>query len=242
VTGTGVLLLHGSSGAPDLDRACLLEAEGYDVLAPRWFDETISEIPLESFPVAELAERNDRVAVVGVSRGAEAALLLGAYDDRVDAVVGLSPTAYMWAWIADGHQSSAWTWRGEALPFVPFDLDWQPADDPPSYVGLYRQSLMKAADRAEAARIPVERFAGDLLLAAGEDDRVWPSAEFARRIAAVRPERTEVLISTPAGHRPVFPGEQPKSGGQVMARGGSDEADQALGRLVWPHLLHTLEG
>jgi hypothetical protein len=32
---TGILLLHGSSGKPDLDRVRILEAEGYDAVAPR---------------------------------------------------------------------------------------------------------------------------------------------------------------------------------------------------------------
>ncbi|TDD27593.1 hypothetical protein E1218_10045 [Kribbella turkmenica] len=70
---TGVLLLHGSSGPPEVERARILEAEGYDVLAPAWFGRRISEIPLESFPLDELAARNDRVAVMGTSRGADEA-------------------------------------------------------------------------------------------------------------------------------------------------------------------------
>jgi len=45
---TGILLLHGSSGKPDLGRVKILEAEGFDVVAPQWFDDRISEIPLES--------------------------------------------------------------------------------------------------------------------------------------------------------------------------------------------------
>jgi hypothetical protein len=56
---TGVLLLHGSSGKPDLGRVKILEAEGFDVVAPQWFDDRISEISLESFPLDELAGRVD---------------------------------------------------------------------------------------------------------------------------------------------------------------------------------------
>ena len=101
-----------------------------------------SEVPLESFPLDELAERNDRLVVMGSSWGAEAALLLGALDERVDAVVAFAPSAYVWGrFVEDGRQRSAWTWQGEPLPFVPFDLDWKADDDPPSYIGWYRQSL-----------------------------------------------------------------------------------------------------
>ncbi|TWD79412.1 bile acid acyltransferase/acyl-CoA thioester hydrolase-like protein [Kribbella amoyensis] len=240
---TGVLLLHGSSGKPDLDRARILEDAGYAVVAPRWFDGRISEIPLESFPLDDLAARTDRLVVLGISRGAEAGLLLGTVDPRIDAVIALSPSAYAWPWIENGSYTSPWTWQGEPLPYVPFDPDWEPADDPPSYVDLYRTSVHRYAAEAEAALIPAERFRGELLLVAGGDDRVWPSAEFAQRIALSRGDRvTQVLISASAGHRPLFPGEEPKSGGQRMARGGSYAADRAFGDQVWPHLLRVLDG
>lgn len=240
---TGVLLLHGSSGKPDLDRKRLLENAGFDVVAPQWFDGRLCEIPLESFPLDELAGRVDRLCVMGISRGAEAALLLGTLDDRIDAVVALSPSAYVWGWVADGLQRSTWTWRGEPLPFVPYDDEWAPDDDPPSYLSLYRQSLQVFPDQAKAAEIPAERFRGDLLLVAGGDDRLWPSLDFARQLEARRAGLpTEVLTSPEAGHRPVFPGEQPKAGGQRMARGGSDEADQAFGAAVWPRILSALNG
>lgn len=158
----GVLLLHGSSGTPDVSRARLLEATGCEVLAPRWFDQRISEIPLESFPVDDLAARHDRVVVMGSSRGAEAALLLGTLDPRIDAVIAQAPAAHAWAWIEDGVQTSPWTWRGEALPFVPFDLGWEPDDDPPSNVEGYRQRLRRFPAEAERAEIRAELFRGEL--------------------------------------------------------------------------------
>ena len=240
---TGVLLLHGSSGTPDLDRARILAAEGYDVLAPRWFDGRISEIPLESFPLDELAARNDRLVVMGMSRGAEAALLLGTLDPRIDAVVAIAPSAYVWGWNDAGRQTSAWTWRGEPLPFVPLDLEWQPEDDPPSFTGWYRQSLKRFPREAEAARIPAERFAGEVLLVAGGDDKVWPSAEFAAEIERRRGERATRIVTGPeAGHRVVLPGEEPKTAGQRMARGGSDAADRELGVRGWDEIRRVLAG
>jgi uncharacterized protein len=234
----GVLLLHGSSGTPDVQRAHLLEAEGYDVLAPLW---TVThEVPLESFPLDELAARNDRLVVMGSSWGAEAALLLGALDERVDSVVAFAPSAYVWGRVLeDGSQRSAWTWRGEPLPFVPFDQDWKAEDDPPSYTGLYRQSLLSAA---EETRIPVERI-GEVLLIAGGDDQVWPAVEFAEQIIRRRGERpTRLLVGPEAGHRPVLPGEEPKSAGQRMARGGNEAADRELGALAWDEIRNLLAG
>jgi pimeloyl-ACP methyl ester carboxylesterase len=239
---TGVLLLHGSSGTPDFDRARVLAAEGYDVLAPRW--PVGSEVPLESFPLDELAARNDRLVVSGNSWGAEAALLLAALDERVDAVIAFAPGAYVWGrFVDDGLQRSAWTWQGEPLPFVPFDPDWKSEDDPPSYVEYYRHSLRLYGASAELARIPVERIRGEVLLVAGGDDKVWPSVEFAQKIVARRGERPTRLVTVPgAGHRPVLPGEQPKTAGQRMARGGTDAADRELGVLAWPEVLRVLAG
>jgi uncharacterized protein len=240
---TGILLLHGSSGKPDLDRARILEAEGYDVLAPKWFDERISEIPLESFPLDELAARNDRLVVMGMSHGAEAALLLGTMDTRIDVVIALAPGAHVWSWIEDDVQTSHWSWQGEPLPFVPFDLSWEPTDDPPSYVDAYRQRLKLFPAEAAAARIPAERFKGELVLMAGGDDKVWPAVEFAEQIALRRGSlETRAMIGAQAGHRFIFPGEEPKVGGQAMARGGSDEADRAFGTRAWPVLLKVLAG
>jgi hypothetical protein len=180
---------------------------------------------------------------MGMSRGAEAALLLGALDDRVDAVIALAPSAYVWAWNEGGRQTSAWTWQGEPLPFVPFDPEWQPDDDPPSFAGWYRQSLNRYGAEAEAARIPVERIRGEVLLIAGGDDRVWPSVEFAERIALARAELpTRTVIAARAGHRLTFPGEQPKTGGQRMARGGTEAADRELGELAWADVRRVLAG
>jgi len=233
---TGVLLLHGSSGTPDLDRARLLEAEGYDVLVPRW--PVTHEVPLEAFPLAELAH-NDRLVVMGSSWGAEAALLLGALDERVDSVVAFAPSAYVWGRVLeDGSQRSAWTWQGEPLPFVPFDVDWKSEDDPPSYAGMYRQSLRAAP---EQARIPVERIRGEVLLVAGGDDKVWPAVEFAAEIERRRGDRpTRTVTVAAAGHRAVLPGEEPKTAGQRMARGGTEAADRELGSRAWPEILRLL--
>ncbi|MFK4086715.1 alpha/beta fold hydrolase [Kribbella sp. NPDC020789] len=237
---TGVLLLHGSSGTPDLERARILETAGYDVLAPAW--PVRSELALEAFPLDELEDRNERIVVMGSSWGAEAALLLGALDERVAAVVAFAPSAYVWGRVEeDGSQRSAWTWRGVPVPFVRFDPDWRPDQDPPSYTGLYRQSLRTAAD-VDAARIPVEQIK-DVLLIAGGDDKVWPAVEFAEEIVRRRGALpTRLVVGAAAGHRAVLPGESPKTAGQRMARGGTEAADRELGARAWPEILDVLAG
>lgn len=54
-----------------------------------------------------------------------------------------------------------------------------------------------------AARIPVERYRGRLLLIAGDLDRIWPSADMARAVAARRAAsglKTELVVYPDAGH------------------------------------------
>jgi pimeloyl-ACP methyl ester carboxylesterase len=244
---TGVLVLSGSSGRVEEQRCRVLAEAGATAASYRWFGETVDRVPLESFdePLSTLHERCDRLVVLGTSRGAEAALLLGARHVEVDAVVAVSPSDVAWAALCQERpQRSAWTSAGEPLPFVPYDDGWEPDTDPPEYVGMYEPSLETYADRVPAARIPVERIAGEVLLVAGGDDRLWPSCDFAERIAERRSAsglRTELLTHPRAGHRVLLPGEAPHPPSHLV-HGGSPEADAALGALVWPHLEALLAG
>ncbi|MFD1935645.1 hypothetical protein ACFSKW_29660 [Nonomuraea mangrovi] len=93
----GVLVLAGSSGRIATERSRLLARTGAVALSIRWFggpgqQEGICEVPLERFSTAiGLLERRGvrRVGIVGLSKGAEAALLVAGLDPRVDAVVAL---------------------------------------------------------------------------------------------------------------------------------------------------------
>ncbi|MCY7394874.1 MAG: hypothetical protein LH468_01775 [Nocardioides sp.] len=249
--GTGVLVLAGSSGALEVDRSRLLAAHGATALALRWFggpgqQPAPYEVPLEIFIEAldRLTPYVDRLTVLGSSFGAEAALLTACHDPRVTGVVALAPTPVVWAGVApEGRVTSHWTRHGAPVPFVAFDEAWEPDTDPPAYVGQYRASLLTHRRMVPAATIPVEQTAAELVLVGGEDDQVWPGADFARALATRRHEGgapTTVLTHPDAGHRVVLPGESPLERGLSMARGGTPEADEALGRLAWPHVVRVL--
>ncbi|WP_330475071.1 acyl-CoA thioester hydrolase/BAAT C-terminal domain-containing protein [Terrabacter sp. C0L_2] len=256
--GTGVLVLSGSSGRVERDRARLLAGAGVSAaLTYRWFGGPgqpagIWEYPLEAFApaVASLAERCDRVVLVGSSKTAEAFLLYAVGDPAVDAVVALAPSHVAWANVGAGPdgelrpQHSSWSRGGEPVPFVPYDDDAVAPGEPPAYAPVYAQSLRTHADRVSSATIPVERFFGDVLLVAGGDDRVWPSLAFARAVQARRAalDLPTTLVTHPeAGHRVILPGEPAASGGQTMARGGTEAADRALGERAWPEIRRVLD-
>jgi dienelactone hydrolase len=216
----------------------------------RWFGgagqrPSAHEVPLETFFAAldVLAPDCERLAILGTSFGAEAALVTASHDARVRAVVGFAPTAVVWGGSEEGRWASHWTLGGRAVPFVPFDQTWSPSDDPPRYRELYERSLTLDEAATAAATIPVERIDGDVLLVAGQDDQVWPSDDFASRIALRRRDHglsTEVVLGADAGHRTVLPGESPPSGGVSMVRGGTLQADLSLGRVAWPHVASAL--
>jgi uncharacterized protein len=254
-SATGVLVLAGSSGRVDVERARLLTKHGALALALQWFGGPgqcpgICEIPLETFTTAIdwlVEQGSQRIGIVGLSKGAEAALLVAVRDASVDAVVAISPSSVVWANVGPGYDGanypyrSSWTWGGQPLPFVPYDESWAPSDQQPiSFRTLYEASLRAYPEAAVAAAIPIERARGDVLLITGGDDALWPSAAFAETLAARRRAagRPVGLITQPdAGHRPIFPDEAPPTPSTHVAHGGNPTADAALGRAAWPAVL-----
>jgi uncharacterized protein len=252
---TGVLVLAGSSGRLDVGRAEALAAAGASALALRWFGgagqpEVPCEVPLETFVAALdlLAAECDRVALLGLSYGAEAALLTAALDRRVAAVVGLAPTDVVWEGQHRADQDprrSKWTWQGRPLPFVPLDRSWVPEEERPSFTPFYERSRELAGTTVvEEARIPVEQITGDVVLVAGGDDRVWPSVSAARAIVTRRAAHglaTVLVEDSRAGHQVVLPGEKPSDPTRSYQVGGDPGAPERLGARAWPAIREVLE-
>ncbi|MFE3164161.1 acyl-CoA thioester hydrolase/BAAT C-terminal domain-containing protein [Streptomyces sp. NPDC059224] len=256
----GVLVLAGSSGRIEHERARILARQGVIALSIRWFGgpgqpRGICEIPLETFTAAVdllIANGARRVGILGVSKGAEAALLTSVHDPRVDVVIAVSPTSRVWCNVGpgtDGEQRpyrSSWTWQGQSLPFVPMDDSWTPAgpeSGPVAIRGWYEASERRFAHLLPRAQIPVDRARADLVLVAGGDDAMWPSLPFAEQLAARRRSAgttAHLIARQDAGHRPRFPGESPASASPHFLYGGTPRADALLGEAAWPHILDRL--
>ncbi|WP_217546530.1 acyl-CoA thioester hydrolase/BAAT C-terminal domain-containing protein [Streptomyces sp. GbtcB6] len=256
----GVLVLAGSSGRIERERARILAQQGFAALTIRWFGGPgqppgICEVPLETFTTAVDFLRlggAQRIGILGFSKGAEAALLTAVRDTRVDVAVALSPTSRVWCNVGPGRDGahhpyrSSWTWRDRPLPFVPMDDSWVPAEPdsgPVAIRGWYELSERTFAHSLPSADIPVDTARADVLLVAGGDDAMWPSLPFAEQLAQRRRSvgaAVRLIARDDAGHRQRLPGESPASASPRFRYGGTPEADALLGRAAWPHILDAL--
>jgi len=255
---TGVVVLSGSSGRIDTDRATLFAEAGTSALALQWFGGEnqppgICEIELETFVRATdlmISRACQRIVFVGTSKGAEAALLASTVDTRINAVVAISPTSVVWGNICEGRdgitwpERSSWSFSGVPLDFVPADINWprEYRDGLVSYRSFFTPCLANDPEAARRAKIPIETSPADLILVAGGDDALWPSDVFARDLFGVRQtcgKRPTLVFNQHAGHRILLPDETtPRS--KLHAHGGNDEADRTLGRETWQALQKLL--
>lgn len=242
----GVVLLHGSRGRPLVDRAGLFASRGYAALALQYFGppasvpDSLGSVPVSYFErsVSWLRERpsvsDGPVGVVGVSRGSEAAFMLGAGDERVGAVVAYAPSLYRWGgWVADG----------EALPSLSMHGTYEVTESGRRYAPRYRAGVERASERRlSRAAIPVESIDGPLLLISGADDGLWPSTLFARHAMdrlddADFPHRHEHLAYEDAGHSVRVPYAPTTDDGGARDYGGTPAGDARAAADSWPRVL-----
>ncbi len=269
----GVVALGGAGGGLSEGGARFLASEGFAVLALAYFGaddlaRELVEIPLEYFEraIAWLRAQPvdaDRVAVVGNSKGAELALLLGAtYPEDVGAVVGYAPSPIVWQGIPFdrevyyGGPKSPWSFRGEPVPFAPLSLplaseliqmtgsffDGREINARPFY-----ERALDGGPAVKAASIAVEKIAGPVLLISGTDDGLWPSTRLSEMVmerlkAHDHPYPFDHLRYEGAGHMIALPGYEPEeSWGRRLQLGGSGEANEFANTDSWPKVLSFLK-
>ncbi len=262
-----VVVFAGSDGglASAEWRAALLAARGFAALAVAVFGyedrpSNLVEIPLEdgAAAVSWLASRPEtgRVGVLGFSKGTELSLSLAARDTLIDAVVVISPSAYVWPGVSDGppERRSSWTWRGVPLAPIPWAVGREAgamfAEGPPFRLRvLYEESLVAASEEVRAAAmIPVTDIDAPVLLISGEDDGSWPASDMARTIVehmtmAGRVDDVAHLSYPGAGHLifwdylPATAAERNR--GQIF--GGSTPATVAARADSWPKIQAFLD-
>lgn len=224
-----IIIFGGSEGGCNYEKAEILAAHGFEVLALFIFGKPnlpkeLKEVPLEIFVEAmaiikQTFQSPTPLIVIGESKGAELALLLGSiYSEEIDKIVGIVPSSYVFYGLGNmDHEASSWSRNGVPIPYVslmrlrksfhfstvfPFAtyLFKTIRKKPVSFRRLY-ELCVKLSDQQEDARIKIEDFKGDLLLIAGEQDLLWPSDQMVKEIQKSRqPLPTEVIIYEKAGH------------------------------------------
>lgn len=211
-----IIIFGGSSGGNFYEnyRNYLedLVDNGYAVLSLAYFDydssgdlpDKLRHIPLEYFKKAMVWMEGQphtskgQFAVIGNSRGGEAALLLGIQYPEISTVVAIVSSAYVGGAYDEKRKvtGAAWTFKGKEIPYV----DYQKAIS--NYNPWWK--IIDDAEEVEPFAIPVEKLSAAVLLLSGQKDKIWPSTEMSERIIR-RLEKNQYKfpfkhISYDAGH------------------------------------------
>lgn len=257
----GVLVLGGSEGGlggGGLRIAQALQKEGYAVLQLSYFrapgqSDVLELIPLELFDQA-LAWLNvqpgvdgERLAIVGGSKGAEAALIVAARHPELRAVVAGMPSSVAWQGIDWNFMNymidppgGSWSLASKPIPFVPYVQEYTQ-----SLVDLYAKSLARLPQHQDAI-IPIERSAASILLICGAADQLWPSCPMAEQVKAradASGKPTVTVLAYPAAGHAVLGLPVDKSNpnyDRLDSLGGTDDGNNAARVDGWPKTLQHL--
>lgn len=256
-----VLVLGGSEGSLNPafnDGIRDLTAAGFNVLYLCYFGcpgapKSLADVPLETFDrgIAFLRAQSRvdpaRIAVAGVSKGGEAALLVGTRDPALKAVIAAVPSSVAWPGITYTlAQSASWTADGKPVPFLHYTLRSYFEALIAGIFGFYHGALPTIAQHPEAV-IPVERITGRVLLICGEADRVWPSCPMVEQISTRLRDKgrpaAQVLRYKDAGHA-AFGTPLKKTDpdyAQLARAGGTPEGNAAARADSWPKAIAFLK-
>lgn len=265
-----IIVLSGSDGGICENQAALLASRGFAALALAYFGaerlpETLVHIPLEYFATAIVwlqardVVHNDRIGVIGLSRGGELVLLLGATFPAIKAVVACSPSGLVQAGIdGNDYKRSAWTYHGKPLqqvvvrftPLLAFKLMWQSFRMQSFAMRAMFLSTLKDHKHLAEATIHVENTQGAILLISGDDDQMWPSTRFSELVLQRltdyhHPYPDQHLHYPGAGHFVSFPYGYtflPPTVKRIqgMAVGGTVEETAFSVAASWPKILTFL--
>ena len=242
-----VVVIGGSEGGLSTSvQAATLAAHGFPALALAYFHvpglpDTLENIPLEYFAAAEqLLQKqpgvdSNRMVLLGISRGSEAAMLTAAkYPALVHAVIAAVPASESFGGLGSS-PAPAWTYQGKPLPVSERSAYFDPSPTDP-------------------AAIPVEAISGRLLLICGGKDQVWPSCT---NIDAIKARLQQHAVTQPptvltypdSGHLvgglvPYSPSTAisgTTATGTEISTGGTYQAYQAARAQAWPKVLTFLQ-
>jgi dienelactone hydrolase len=277
----GIIILGGSGGGLEWSDsfALRLANEGYAALALAYFryadlPKTPLNIPLEYFNKAFdwMSAREDidtgKLVIIGGSRGAELALILGAAFPVIKAVIGYAASSVVWS--ATGGITLlgrvAWTHQNQPLPRMKMSFSPKLLWEIVKMIGcLIRKKsfhavplLTAALDNqslVERSSIEVEKIGGPVVLISGDDDQLFPSTLMSEMIMErlekhKHPYPNKHYRYEQAGHSinlPDLPPEHyPTQTTHVLTNlvcelGGNPEVNEQAGKKAWQNVVAFLE-
>lgn len=124
---------------------------------------------------------SEKIAVMGGSRGADLALLLGSYYKDITAVVGISSSHAVFPGHTQDFTTSCWTFKGKELPFIPVTEEAVPflikGDLRATFEAMLKDSLAE-----QKSAIEVEKINGPVLLLSATKDEIIPAVEMGEKM------------------------------------------------------------
>ena len=185
---------NGWAGPHGKKQRELLNKNGYALLTIAYFGvdgtpQNLDRISIDGIHKAVMqAAQNplinqNCIALMGVSRGAELALLLGSYYSEYKSVVGIVPGSAVFPAINDAMTTAGFSYNNEPLPFVPVPWSATPELLSGNLRGAF-EKMMLDTPAMEAAAIRVENISGPILFISGTQDEQWPSMEMSKAMMA----------------------------------------------------------
>lgn len=197
--GTAVLVVTGSDGGLTNAQyiAELFAQRGITALALAYFkypglNDTLELISLEYMErAAQWLKGNmqaDKIALYGVSKGAEYVLSTAVRYSYFDSVVAVVPHYCVTEGLGQdfGTGTSSWTYQERPLPYLPLSRDMDAfhaastAEKQISIKTLYE--LSEKVGVPNEVVIPVEKSTARILLLSSSQDNVWPSKNAGEKI------------------------------------------------------------
>ena len=152
---------------------------------------------------------NKKVGIVGASTTGTLALTAASYFEDITLTIGLTPSDFIWQGFMQGNKDGCKEWpvegesifsyRGKLLPYMPFCYKH------PEYWHVIKQETKRTGDMINSKKlfddseiahpitedetIKIENIHGTLLLMGAEDDVLWDTAKYIRRMKKRLQER-----------------------------------------------------
>ncbi|KMQ63043.1 hypothetical protein ACM46_13960 [Chryseobacterium angstadtii] len=166
-----------------LDKGYAFLALAYfgSVNSPKQLDKIEIQDVHNTIDIAKSKVPTDKIAVIGGSRGADLALLLGSYYSDISCIVGLSSSHAVFPGNTDHFSTSSWTFGGKELPFVPVNEAAVPFMMERKIRKAF-EAMLQDKTAEEKSLIKVENIKAPVLLMSGTDDEICPSSEMSEKI------------------------------------------------------------